>query len=272
MGVGAYPDIGKKAKDILGKEFSSEQKVTITSVTSSGVVFTTVGTKRDDAVATEVKTEFKDKNVKVEVKVNSKSELSGFVTVADVAPGLDLTLRGNVPDQKSGKLEGKYVTPYAHILTTIGLTPQPLLEASAAVGEKGYFLGAEVAFDTAAGVPTKYNLAAAYTKDDFTGSVHVLDKLQTLKALLLHNVSPSAAVVAEVTYRYGKPQTAFTMGAQYKVDPLTAAKLRVTDRGSVAAFVQHEFRPKSYVGVTAEVDSKAAGAAPKYGLHLQLRP
>lgn len=72
-----------------------------------------------------------------------------------------------VPEQA----EIVYDHAHAHVTAAIGLTPQPLLEGSVTVGQKGLAIGVEGAFDTASNVATKYTLGLNYIQEDFTTSL-----------------------------------------------------------------------------------------------------
>lgn len=101
-----------------------------------------------------------------------------------------------------------------------------------------------------------------------------LDKGDVLKGSYVHLVSPTSRnqIAAEIAHRFSKSESTFTVGGLYELDPLTTIKGRMNNHGKLAALVQHEWRPKSLVTVSGEVDTKAVDKGAKIGLTLALKP
>jgi voltage-dependent anion channel protein 2 len=55
------------------------------------------------------------------------------------------------------------------------------------------------------------------------------------------------------------------------LDPHTTVKARFNNYGMASALVQHEWRPKSFVTISGEVDTKAIEKSTKVGLSLVLK-
>lgn len=98
------------------------------------------------------------------------------------------------------------------------------------------------------------------------------DKADTIKASYIHSLSSSSSVGAEIAHKISKNDITFTAGASYKLDDYTTSKFRLNNRGSIAAVLQHEFRPKSTFTISGEVDSKALEKSAKVGFALSLKP
>eukprot|EP00250_Pteridium_aquilinum_P000727 c10880_g1_i1 orf=707-1534(-) len=272
-GPGLFSEIGKKAKDLLTKDYLQDQKVVITTETESGLAFTSSTVKKGDLLTGDVLTQFKNKNVTTELKVDTNSSIYTTITVDELAPGLKTVLNVTVPD-KSGKLEIQYQHEHAGIGCIVGLTAVPVVEVNTAFGGQGFALGGEVAFDTGSGVFTKYNAGLGLTKPDFSAALLVSDKGETLKASYLHNVNPDTKtiVAAEILHRLPTSDTTFTVGTSYALDSLTTVKTRLNNHGKLGALLQHEFRPKSTVTISTEVDTKALDKNAKVGLAVALKP
>ena len=99
-----------------------------------------------------------------------------------------------------------------------------------------------------------------------------MDKCDTVKALYVHNLSSNKLVAAEIAHKLSKNENTFTIGSSYALDGLTIVKTRVNNYGMVAGLIQHEWRPRSTVSLSAEVDSKALDKQAKVGLALALSP
>ncbi|KAJ6771308.1 MITOCHONDRIAL OUTER MEMBRANE PROTEIN PORIN 3 [Salix koriyanagi] len=245
-GPGLYSDIGKKARDLLYKDYQSDHKFTVTTYTSSGVAITSTGIKKGDLFLADISSQLKNKNITTDVKVDTNSNLLTTITIDEPAPGLKTIFSFKVPDQRSGKVE-------LHNFVA---------------------LGTDLSFDTATGNFTKCNAGLSYTNSDLIASLTVNDKGDTLSASYYHTVSPltSTAVGAELTHSISSNENILTIGTQHALDPLTTVKARLNNYGKVSALIQHEWRPKSLFTISGEVDTKAIEKSAKVGLALALKP
>ncbi|XWS69759.1 hypothetical protein CRYUN_Cryun04dG0206600 [Craigia yunnanensis] len=273
-GPGLYSDIGKKARDLLYKDYQADHKFTVTTYTSNGVAITSTGTKKGELLLGDVSTELKNKNITTNVKVDTNSNLFTTVTVDEPAPGLKTIFSFIVPDQRSGKVELQYQHEYAGISTSIGLTANPLVNFSGVVGNNCVSVGTDLSFDTASGNFTKLNAGLNFTHSDLIASLTLNDKGDTLNASYYHIVSPltNTAVGAELTHSFSSNENTLTIGTQHALDPLTTVKARVNNYGRASALIQHEWRPKSLFTISGEVDTRAIEKSAKVGLALTLKP
>ncbi|KAM0963697.1 hypothetical protein ACFX1Q_023635 [Malus domestica] len=269
-----FSDIGKRAKDLLTKDYNFDQKFTLSVVGSTGLGLTANGLKRDEIFIGDVNTLYKSGNTTVDVKVDTYSNVTTKVTLSDVLPCTKVALSFRIPDHKSGKLDVKYLHPHAAFDSSIGLNPTPLLELSGTIGSKDLSLGAEIGFDTTSSLLTKYNAGISYNKPDFSAVLLLMDKGQTLKASYIHAVDSlnGTTVAAELTHRFSTYENSFTLGSSHVIDPFNVVKTRFSNNGKAGLLWQREWRPKSLITVSAEYDSKALTASPKVGLALALKP
>ncbi|KAK4426186.1 Mitochondrial outer membrane protein porin of [Sesamum alatum] len=273
-GPGLYSDIGKRARDLLYKDYNSDQKFTLTTYSPTGVTLTSTGTKKGDLFLADVNTQLKHKNVTTDIKVDTSSNLLTTITVDEPTPGLKTILSFRVPDQRSGKLELQYLHEYAGISSSVGLTANPIVNFSGVVGNNKLALGSDVSFDTKEGAFTKCNFGASFTNADLIAALTLNDKGDTLSASYYHIVSPlsNTAVGAEVTHSFSTNENTITVGTQHSLDPLTTVKARLNNFGKANALIQHEWRPKSLITVSTEVDTKSIDKSAKFGLALALKP
>ncbi|KAJ4960275.1 hypothetical protein NE237_020185 [Protea cynaroides] len=273
-GPALYSDIGKKAKDLLYKDYHSDHKFTLTTYTSNGVALTSTGIKKGDLFLADLTAQMKNKNITTDIKVDTNSNLLTTITVDEPAPGLKTIFSFIVPDQKSGKVELQYFQDYAGISTSIGLTANPVVNFSGVVGSNTVAVGTDVAFDTASGNFTKCNAGLNFTNADLIASLFVNDKGDKLTGSYFHLVSPltNTAVGAELSHSFSTNENTLTIGTQHALDPLTTVKGRVNNYGKVSAVIQHEWRPKSLFTISGEVDTRAIEKSAKVGLALALKP
>ncbi|GMP30486.1 hypothetical protein CsSME_00005139 [Camellia sinensis var. sinensis] len=272
-GPGLYTEIGKKARDLLYKDYQSDHKFTVTTYSPTGVI-TSSGAKKGDIFIADVNTQLKNKNITTDIKVDTNSNLCTTITVDEPAPGLKTIFSFKIPDQRSGKLEVQYLHDYAGISTTIGLTANPIINFSGVVGTNVVALGTDVSFDSKTGDFTKCNAGLSFTNSDLIASLTLNDKGDSLNASYYHTVNPltKTAVGAEVIHSFSSSVNTITIGTQHSLDPLTMVKARVNNTGKASALIQHEWRPKSLFTISGEVDAKSIDKGAKFGLALALKP
>ncbi|WOH09661.1 hypothetical protein DCAR_0729119 [Daucus carota subsp. sativus] len=273
-GPGLYSDIGKKTRDLLYKDYQSDQKFSITTYSTTGAVIASSATKKGELLLADVSTQLKHGNITADIKVDTGSNLLGTITVDEAAPGLKTILSSKIPDQRSTKLEVQYLHDHAGISASVGLIPNPIINFSGAVGSSVASLGTDVSFDTKTGDFTKYNAGLSFTNADLIASLALNEKGNQLSASYYHLLSPltNSAVGAEVTHNFSTNENTITVGTQHALDPLTTVKARVNNSGKVHALIQHEWRPKSLFTISGEVDTKAVDKTAKLGLALALKP
>ncbi|KAI4335429.1 hypothetical protein L6164_014073 [Bauhinia variegata] len=274
-GPAPFSEIGKRARDLLTKDYIFDQKFSLSIPSSTGLGLIATGLKKDEVFVGDVNTNFKSGSAIVDLKIDTHSNVSTKLTVNDVFANTKAVLSFNIPDHKSGKLDVQYLHPHAAIDSSIGLNPSPQLALSATIGSKDLSLGAEVGFNTASALFTKYNAGVAFNKPDFSASLLLADKGETLKASYIHYLdrSDGLAVAAELTHRFSTFENRFVIGSAHSIDPFTVVKTRFANDGKAAFLYQREWRPKSHITLSAEYDSvKNFGQATKFGLGLSLKP
>ncbi|KAL0288509.1 UNVERIFIED_CONTAM: Mitochondrial outer membrane protein porin 6 [Sesamum calycinum] len=284
-GPASFSEIGRRARDLLTKDYNYDQKFSLSIPSSTGMGLTATGIKKDQIFVGDISTQYRSGKATVDVKVDTYSNISTKVTY-DVVPGTKAAISFNVPDHKSGKLDVHYIHHHAAINSSIGLNPSPLLEVAAAIGSKDVAIGGEIGFDTSSSSFTKCNAGISFNMPDFSAALifvpslkfcqgfKAADKGQTVKASFAHLVNPltGTEVAAEMTHRLSGYENSFSIGSIHKVDPLTLVKTRFSDNGKVAVLSQRQWRPNSIATFSAEYDTKAVNQAPKFGLSIALKP
>ncbi|KAK2412592.1 hypothetical protein P8452_72943 [Trifolium repens] len=274
-GPAPFSEIGKRARDLLYKDYNYDHKFIFSVPSSTGLGLTATGLKKDQFFVGDISGLYKSGNVAVDVKVDTHNNVSTKVTLNDVFHSKKVALSFNIPDHKSGKLDVQYLHPHAAIDSSIGLNPAPRLELSAAVGSKDISMGAEVGFNTTSASFTKYNAGIAFNKPDFSATLMLADKGEALKASYIHYVDrpDGLTVAAELAHRLSSSENRFTIGTSQLIDPKTVLKTRFSDDGKAAFQCQRAWRPNSLITLSAEYDStKIFGSPAKFGLALSLKP
>ncbi|XP_008787191.2 mitochondrial outer membrane protein porin 5-like [Phoenix dactylifera] len=273
-GPGLFSDIGKKAKDLLTKDYSCDQKLTISTYSASGVGLTSAAVKKGGLYSFDIGTQYKYKNTLVDVKVDTDSNVSTTLTMSEILPSTKTIASFKLPDYNSGKLEIQYFHDHAGVATAVALKQSPVVDLSGTIGIHGIAFGAEAGFDTASGTFTKYNAGISLGKPDYNASIILADKGDTLRASYVYHLDEmqKSAMVGEITRRFSTNENTFTVGGQYIIDPQTTVKSRLNNSGKLAALLQHELKPKSILTISGEFDTKDLDRAPKFGLALALKP
>ncbi|KAG4121445.1 hypothetical protein ERO13_D11G208000v2 [Gossypium hirsutum] len=273
-GPGLFVDIGKRAKDLLTKDYTSDQKFTVSTYTGAGVAITSTSLKKGGLSTGDVAALYKYKNTQFDVKVDTDSNISTTMTFTDILPSTKTIASFKVPDYNAGKLEVQYFHHHATFTTTIALYKTPVVDATATIGTPSIAFGAEAGYDPTKGNFTKYTAGISVTKPDSCASIILGDKGDSIKASYVHyldNLKKSAAV-GEIRRKFSTNENTFTVGGAYAVDHLTLIKAKLNNHGRLGALLQHEVIPKSLLTVSGELDTKSLDKSPRLGLAFALKP
>ncbi|KAJ6919694.1 mitochondrial outer membrane protein porin 2-like [Populus alba x Populus x berolinensis] len=273
-GPGLFADIGKKAKDLLTKDYNSDQKFSVSTYSDAGVALTSTAVKKGGLLAGDVATLYKYKNTTFDVKVDTESNISATLTFTDLLPSTKTVASIKLPDHNSGKLELQYFHDHATFTTVVALNQSPAIDVTATIGTPTIAFGAEAGYDTTSGSFTKYTAGISVTKPDSYASIILGDKGDSIRASYVHHLDllKKSAAVGEITRRFSSNENTFTVGGSLAVDHLTVVKAKLNNHGKLGALVQHEVIPKSVLTISSEFDTKALDKNPRFGLAIALKP
>ncbi|XP_059641113.1 mitochondrial outer membrane protein porin 2-like [Cornus florida] len=273
-GPGLFSDIGKKAKDLLTKDYNSDQKFSVSTCSDTGVVLTSTALKKGGLSAGDVAAQYKYKNTVIDVKVDTQSNIATTLTCSEIVPSTKTIASFKLPDYNSGKLEVQYFHHHATFTTAVALNQSPAVDLSATIGTPTIAFGAEAGYETCSGKFTKYTAGISVMKPDSCASIILGDKGDTIRASYVHHVDQlkKSAAVGEITRRFSTNENTFTVGGLYAVDNLTLVKAKLNNHGRLGALLQHEVIPKSVLTISSEFDTKALDKIPRFGVALALKP
>ncbi|XP_050388113.1 mitochondrial outer membrane protein porin 2-like [Argentina anserina] len=273
-GPGLFSDIGKKAKDLLTKDYNSDQKFSVSTYSQAGVALTSTAVKKGGLSIGDIASQYKYKNAVVDVKVDTDSNISTTFTITDIVPSTKTIASFKVPDYNAGKLEVQYFHDHATLTTAVALNQSPAVDFSVTIGTPTIAFGAEAGYDTTAGNLTKYTAGLSVTQSVNSASIILGDKGDSIKASYVRYVDSlkRSAGVGEITRKFSTNENTFTVGGQYEVDPLTTVKAKLNNHGKLGALLQHEVMPKSLLTISGEIDTKSLEKHPKFGLSIALKP
>ncbi|KAF8410221.1 hypothetical protein HHK36_002744 [Tetracentron sinense] len=273
-GPALFSDIGKKAKDLLTKDYSCDHKFSISTYSDAGVALTSTAVKKGGLSTGDVAAQYKYKNTLIDVKVDTESNISTTLTVLEILPSTKTIASFKLPNYNSGKLEVQYFHDHATFTTAVALNKYPAVDLSATMGTPSIVFGAEASYETTSGSFIKYNAGFSVTKPDSSASIILADKGDTIRASYVHHLDQlkRSSAVGEITRRFSTNENTFTVGGSCAVDPLTVVKAKLNNHGKLGALLQHELKPKSVLTISGEFDTKALEKHPRFGLVLALKP
>ncbi|CAI9766865.1 unnamed protein product [Fraxinus pennsylvanica] len=273
-GPGLFSDFGKKAKDLLTRDYLSEHKFSVSTYSESGVALTTSTVKKGGYSSGDVAAQYKYNNISTDVKVDTESNISATFTVAEIVPSSKTIATVKFPNYESGKLEFQYFHPHASLTAAVGLNQSPPLDLSVTLGTPTFALGAEAGYETTTGKLTKYTAGITVTKPDSCASIILGDKGDMIKASYIHYLDQlkKSAAVGEITRKFSTNENTFTVGGSYYIDGLTSVKMKLNNHGILGAVLQHELIGKSLVTLSSEFETKALDKTPRFGVALALKP
>ncbi|KAJ9177368.1 hypothetical protein P3X46_012594 [Hevea brasiliensis] len=273
-GPGLFSDIGKKAKDLLTKDYSSDQKFSVYTFSDAGVALTSTAVKKGGLSTGDVAALYKYKNTLFDVKVDTESNISTTLTICEIIPSTKTIASLKFPEYNAGKLEVQYFHHHATFTTALAFNKSPAVHVSATIGTPTIAFGAEAGYDTTSGNFTKYTVGISVTKPDSYASIILGDKGDSIKASCVHHLDQAkkSAAVGEIFRRFSTNENTFTVGGLYVIDHLTVAKAKVNNYGKLGALLQHEVIPKTLLTMSGEFDTKALDKNAKFGFSIALKP
>nr|GEW43800.1 hypothetical protein [Tanacetum cinerariifolium] len=283
-GPGPFSDIGKKAKDLLTRDYLSDHKLSVSTTADAGVTLTSAATKKGGQSSGDVGAVYKYKNVLLDVKFDTQSTIATTLTFTEIVPSTKTIASFKLPDFTSGKTLTSAATKkggqssgdmgavykYKNVLLDklcpqqrqllhsnclilplaslrfIALNHPQTIDVSATIGTPTFSFGAEAGYESSSSKLTKYTAGISVNKPDSSASIVLGDRGDTLRASYIHHfdLSKKTAAVGEISRRLSTNESTFT----------------------------HEIIPKSLVTVSSELDTNALDKTPKFGLALALKP
>ncbi|XP_021776150.1 mitochondrial outer membrane protein porin 2-like [Chenopodium quinoa] len=272
-GPSLFRDIGKRARDVLYKDYCCDMNFSVTTQTQDGLALTSSTLQKEGHSVGDLAAQFKYQNAIIDVKVDTQSTIATTLTLNDIMPSLKSIASIKLPDYNSAKLELQYFHKLAALSSVVSFNKSPVFGFSATCGTSSTVIGAEAGYDSSISDFTKYDVGISMTKPGSCTSVILAEKGDLLRASYVWYLDQGkTTTVVEFKNRFSEEGNTLTVGGSYAVDELTLIKLKLNNQGSFGALLQHEFNPKSVLTMAAEIDYNSIDTNPKLGISLALKP
>ncbi|XVF09142.1 hypothetical protein REPUB_Repub07fG0065800 [Reevesia pubescens] len=240
MNPGLYFGIGRKARDLLYKDYAQQQPL--------------------------------------QLRYQSFDWSFDFsCQIEEILPGLDTVFRVIVPD--SGEAELQYLRDSVGFSAGVGLKANPatgfdpIANISGVIGTTLVSLGADLGIDITTRTINEFSAGLSLNNAFLSASLTLSDSFDCVKASLYHPLNPSTrtAVAAELKHRFSVDATTLTVGAQHALLPFTLAKARLNTDGKVSAVLKQEVWQRLYLSIAGEIDLREGNNIPRIGLSMALK-
>eukprot|EP00004_Rigifila_ramosa_P008839 TRINITY_DN2025_c0_g1_i2.p1 TRINITY_DN2025_c0_g1~~TRINITY_DN2025_c0_g1_i2.p1 ORF type:complete len:308 (+),score=74.92 TRINITY_DN2025_c0_g1_i2:60-983(+) len=299
-----YSKLNKPTKDLLTKEFSTDNKIEVVSAAANGAKFTAGATLAADVLG-EIEVEYTDVPSALTVKAKHDTK---------VRSSLSFVYRGERRQRKRGEpidrtlarfhisrsqkklfleasVSGKLIDGGKLIVESTTVDSQPtsvkaaiefanksfstaasydLLQGTASVAGlvsyEGFLLGGEAELAVSESNVKKTAATLAYSAADFTVAATVTNAGQSIATSYLHKLKSGATVAAE--YVYGS-KASFTVAGKYPLDKDSYLKGKVTQEGQVSLTYNQKIKPNVGLALVAEIaTAKTGSGSQKVGFQL----
>jgi voltage-dependent anion channel protein 2 len=220
-----------------------------------------------------LKVAWKAKKYGLAAAIGAGGKVTATGTVAEVAPGLQLSLSGTLPDAATARLGLDYVHRALVAKASIGLAASPKIEASATTAVGDVALGGGLSLEGGGKALAAWSVGAALTRPDYQASALLADLGRTLKLGYAHNIDARTVAGAEVTKALGgsAEPACFALGYGKVLDNGALAKVRLESSGLASLLYEQDLTPLAKLALSSQFDATSLDANPKVGVALALK-
>jgi len=276
-----FGDIGKAAKDLLGKEYNfGKTKFEAKATTAGGIEFTNTVERNDS-----------DGHIKGEIKTKYKHDASGLIFNDTVTTSNNLVFKVEAPEIVSGtkvELETTFnpyqvskeiragaTLQYDHLTSTFSanIFQKPEVKVDAVVGHEGLVVGAQAVFDVTSSGLSDYSAAVGYAEKDYSISMHSNKRFSQYEAKFSHTVNSKVSLASLASWSTNDKSAAIEFGAQYKLDSDTSLKTKFDTTGKIGFAYIQKIRPDTKATFGVLIDTRNLDQnAHKFGYSLTFEP
>jgi len=280
--VTVFKDLGKAAKDLLGKDYDvGKTKVEVKMKTANGVTFKPIATKTGDSPSGTLNAAYNFLPwLSGECTIGTKGTLDLQIEAADaLAKGLVLTAECSKASSGAALLSSanciaEYKSEAFSCKTSYDYYKNDLL-ASITTAFSDVTCGVDCQYSASKAAITKYAAAAQFVQPDFIAGAKYEDKggKGTLSCSYYHNVSKDMQLGVAVAKPVSKGDMGIEFGCAYKLDKDTSIKAKVDSEGVMCTSYKQKISSLTTMTLAAQVDTvNLADNKHKFGLVLNITP
>ncbi|KDP31208.1 hypothetical protein JCGZ_11584 [Jatropha curcas] len=242
-GPGLYQDIGKKARDLLYRDYVHQSR-----------------------------THFQYRDIKWNFDVSCETP--------EILPGVTTLFRFILPE--AGKVELRFLNEYFGIAAGVGVKAYdegpflgngytPVVNLSGVAGNTLFSLGTDVSFNVSERTFDEFSAGLSFNMPFFISALNLDDKLDAVKASCHYTFNPltRTAIAAELKHNFSSSgATTITVGAQHSLFPFTLMKARVNSDAKIGGLIRLEMWEKLHLALIGEVDFRAPDKISKIGMSM----
>lgn len=236
---GLYSDIGKKANDLLTKEFPDKLKAEVKTTTPNGVGLEVSMTKSGDSILGVInpKYTFVKQGVTLGFTADTDKNTKFEVSVSKLVPGLKLTTLVDSKKLNAIQFDGEYKHDYVALNASVDVLNPNRTEGSLAgvVGYEGFSVGLQSKYS--GGILSAVNGTAAYTTNDYVFTLFGLFKSNKIGVSYFHRITPAASAGFDASFDLDKAQAVpskLTVGGSYQLNVDTTVKGKLDTDGKLS--------------------------------------
>lgn len=234
-----FKDLGKQAKDLLGKKYTTNgsKKFSINTKTADGVTYSASGDVQGAKVSGKVTADFKVDNVQEKLTLDSSGSLQSEVKFSNVLDNILFTL--NSKSRSLTDHDASIGAEYSHNDFKANLNVAPInkktADASICYKHNDFFVGGSAGAKFGDGfVLSAYDFGVGYAFDDNVVTLKSGDQLKSVKFSGHHQHSSDIAVAGTLTSSLKSGDDIFPaieLGGSYKIDSDTSVFGKVSAPG-----------------------------------------
>ncbi|CEP16024.1 hypothetical protein [Parasitella parasitica] len=275
----AFNDIGKPAKDLLGKDYPvGGVKLEVKTTAPNGVTFRVNGHRdnKTGIIIGDLETKWADKKKGVSVTEvwTSSNHLNGKLELENnITKGLKVeVITSLLPsiNEKGAKINATYKQPNIHSIATLDVFKKNMI-LNSVIGRDGFLVGGEIAYGAKEAKISRYHGAIGYATREYAIAVHATNSMSQYTASYYHRINPDLEASGKAVWNNKDSINGVVLevGAKFRLDDTCFIKGKMTNAGLVGASFTQTVRPGVKVNIGASVDTcRLSENAHKLGIAL----
>jgi hypothetical protein len=278
-----YKDLNKASNDLLNKEYHAARKLKVKTSTNNGVTYTTEGTLKNKSILAKLGASFKHSSgIKVDkLQVTTQGRVVGEFTMADIADGVNVTLKFEDGDSSSSAAQKgtagiDYADSNMSFNALFDVVNGPTVSAAGVFAIDDFVVGGHAKYNThfddeSGGALKDYGIAAGYRGSDSSATLSTGSKLDSFNLSVLHKVDSDTTVAVSADYNRSKQTKNLVVGTGISLDRDTTVQAKINSSGTVSLNYLQQIKPTVKLGASVAVDATDFAAdTHKFGLSLTL--